>query len=308
MLGLIVIFIFTLYLAFLFPIRRKQPAEAETDPKIDSQMKKLWTIAQDSMKARKPMRAEKALLTILKFDEKNAAAYNRLGILYAKGEKFDEAIECFEIAQSLDNNASSLHNAGLIYLETGAYEKAEMAFKQALELEGDVPARFMALAKAEEKLGNRKAAIEALEAAYDLDHTTSTLRQILALYESAGDTEQIAATTARIEAQIAENAKAAESARRSRIRAAYRKANKNNEERNIPKTPVQRTRRLARPSLRRTAEAASPRPAPAVKAAVKTTKTSSPASVRRVRLVRTRVKPGAASQPRKRVRKPVKIQ
>ncbi|MBR3177803.1 tetratricopeptide repeat protein [Candidatus Saccharibacteria bacterium] len=205
MLGILIILVFTVYLAFFFREKQVKKKKEKVDPKIDTQMKKLWSIAQDSMREKKPVRAEKALLTILKFDETNAAAYNRLGILYAKGQKFDEAIECFEIAQSLDNNPSSLHNAGLIYLETGAYEKAAMAFRQALEMEGDVPARFLALAKAEEKLGNRKAAIEALESAYDLDHTTATLRQILAIYESTGDAENATATIARIEAQIAEN-------------------------------------------------------------------------------------------------------
>ena len=205
MLGILIILVFTVHLAFFFREKQVEKKKEKVDPKIDTQMKKLWSIAQDSMREKKPVRAEKALLTILKFDETNAAAYNRLGILYAKGQKFDEAIECFEIAQSLDNNPSSLHNAGLIYLETGAYEKAAMAFRQALEMEGDVPARFLALAKAEEKLGNRKAAIEALESGYDLDHTTTTLRQILAIYESTGDTENATATIARIEAQIAEN-------------------------------------------------------------------------------------------------------
>lgn len=205
MLGILIILVFTVYLAFFFREKQVEKKKEKVDPKIDTQMKKLWSIAQDSMREKKPIRAEKALLTILKFDETNAAAYNRLGILYAKSQKFDEAIECFEIAQSLDNNPSSLHNVGLIYLETGAYEKAAMAFHQALEMEGDVPARYLALAKAEEKLGNRKAAIEALEAAYDLDHTTTTLRQILAIYESTGDTENATATIARIEAQIAEN-------------------------------------------------------------------------------------------------------
>lgn len=205
MLGILIILVFTVYLAFFFREKQVEKKKEKVDPKIDTQMKKLWSIAQDSMREKKPVRAEKALLTILKFDETNAAAYNRLGILYAKGQKFDEAIECFEIAQSLDNNPSSLHNVGLIYLETGAFEKAAMAFRQALEMEGDVPARYLALAKAEEKLGNRKAAIEALEAAYDLDHTTTTLRQILAIYESTGDTENATATIARIEAQIAEN-------------------------------------------------------------------------------------------------------
>jgi len=226
MLGIFLIFIVALYLAFLSPLLHREKDE-EKDPKFESQMKKLWSIAQSSMREKKTVRAEKALLTILKFDEKNAAAYNRLGILYAKSQHFDDAIECFEIAQSLDNNASSLHNVGLIYLETGAYEKAVMAFHQALELEGDVPARFIALAKAEEKLGNRKNAIEALENAYDLDHSTTTLRQILAIYEAAGDTENITATTARIEARIAEAAKEKENAARTKRVATRRAAERN---------------------------------------------------------------------------------
>lgn len=206
MIGIIIILLFCAYLVFLFPDTPKPEKKPTHSAKYTAQMRKLWQIAQDSMKERKPLRAEKALLTILKFDEKNAAAYNRLGILYAKSQKFDEAIECFEIAQSLDDNPSSLHNVGLIYLETGAYEKAAMAFEQALKIEGDLPARFIALAKAKEKLGKRKEAIDALESAYELDRSATTLRQILAIYESAGDTENIAATTARIEHHITDSA------------------------------------------------------------------------------------------------------
>ncbi len=239
MLGIVLILLFCAYLAFIFPTYDKSKDEPKKDPKFESQMKKLWSIAQSSMRDRKPVRAEKALLTILKFDEKNAAAYNRLGILYAKSQRFDEAIECFEIAQSLDNNASSLHNVGLIYLETGAYEKAAMAFRQALEIEGDLPARYIALAKAEEKMGNRKNAIEALEAAYDLDHSTSTLRQILAIYETAEDAENIATTTARIEAQIAEDAKRRKP--RARAHAPTR------QERRVIKRPVRSTVPQPRP-------------------------------------------------------------
>jgi len=202
MIAVIAILIFTGYLCFFFPLEAKEKKEEEKSVKYSPQMKKLWQVAQTSMKERKPFRAEKALLTILKFDEKNAAAYNRLGILYAKGQKYDEAVECFEIAQSLDNNPASIHNAGLIYLETGAYEKAAMAFRQAIALEGDVPSRHIALAKAEEKMGNTKKAIEALESSFELDPKVSTLRQILAIYEDNGDTEAATATAARIEEQI----------------------------------------------------------------------------------------------------------
>lgn len=204
MLGIALLIILSLWLAFLYPIIERRPAEAPKSDRYNLQMKKLWSAAQTSMREHKPLRAEKALLTILKFDEKNAAAYNRLGILYAKEQKFDEAIECFEIAQSLDNNPSSLHNVGLIYLETGAYEKAAMAFEQAISLENTLPARYIALAKAREKLGQTKAAVDALEQAYNLDHALSTLRQILALHEAAGDTAGVTDTTARIEARLAE--------------------------------------------------------------------------------------------------------
>ncbi len=205
MLGVFLLIIFTVFLAFFFRDEPKKEKEKPRSPKYTAQMRKLWSIAQTSMKERKPLRAEKALLTILKFDQKNAAAYNRLGILYAREQKFDDAIECFEIAQSLDDNPSSLHNAGLIYLETGAYEKAELAFEQALAIEGDLPARYIALAKAKEKLGRRKEAIAALESAYELDHSTTTLRQMLAIHEAAGDIEAVSATAARIEQQIADD-------------------------------------------------------------------------------------------------------
>lgn len=207
MIAIFAIMFFTLYLVFFFPMEEKPKKEEIKSPKYSAQMKKLWQIAQTSMKERKPFKAEKALLTILKFDEKNAAAYNRLGILYAKSQKYDEAVECFEIAQSLDNNPASIHNAGLIYFETGAYEKAEMAFQQAISLEGDVPGRYIALAKAEEKLGKRKKAIEALENAYELDPRVTTLRQMLTIYEDMDDAEGATAMSARIEEQIArENA------------------------------------------------------------------------------------------------------
>ncbi|MBR2753757.1 tetratricopeptide repeat protein [Candidatus Saccharibacteria bacterium] len=203
MIAVFAILFFTIYLVFFFPLEAKPEKTEQKSPKYSAQMKKLWQIAQTSMKERKPFRAEKALLTILKFDEKNAAAYNRLGILYAKGQKYDEAVECFEIAQSLDNNPASIHNAGLIYLETGAYEKAGMAFRQAIALEGDVPARYIALAKAEEKMGRPKKAVEALENAFELDPKVSTLRQILTIYEESGDVEAATATAARVEEQIA---------------------------------------------------------------------------------------------------------
>jgi Putative Zn-dependent protease, contains TPR repeats len=198
MIGIILIATMCVFITFFMPERDEN--ENDKLPSIlSNQLDKLWKIAQDAIKEQKVLRAEKALLTILKFDEKNAAAYNRLGILYSKQRQFNEAIECFEIAQSLDNNASSLHNAGLIYLETGNFEKAAQAFEQALELENDLPNRYIAYAKAQENLSNFKKAIEALEAAFILDKSPQILRQIIQIYTLDEDSEMVEETKIRLE-------------------------------------------------------------------------------------------------------------
>jgi tetratricopeptide (TPR) repeat protein len=162
---------------------------ADIPLKISEKLERLWEVAQESLREKKYLRAEKALLTILRVDERNATAYNRLGILYAKQQAFKDAIECFEIAQSLEPSASSLHNVGLIYYETGSYEKAALAFEQALDMESDLSSRYIAYAKVQEKLGRNKKMIESLEKAVELDPIPQTLNILADAYESDGQTE-----------------------------------------------------------------------------------------------------------------------
>lgn len=151
---------------------------------FSDRLDKLWVIAQEALQDKKYLRAEKALLTILRVDERNATAYNRLGILYAKQKEYNDAIECFEIAQSLEPNASSLHNVGLIYYETNKLDKALLAFEQALEMESNVPARYIAYAKVQEKLGHIKKAIQALEKALQIERTPQALRTLADVYQA----------------------------------------------------------------------------------------------------------------------------
>jgi tetratricopeptide (TPR) repeat protein len=162
---------------------------ADIPVKLSEKLDQLWSIAQESLQTKKYLRAEKALLTILRIDERNASAYNRLGILYAKQRSLKDAIECFEIAQSLEPNASSLHNVGLIYFETRNYDKAALAFEQALAIDGDLASRHIAYAKVQEKLGNEKKMIESLEEAVALDPIPQTLNILADAYERTGQTE-----------------------------------------------------------------------------------------------------------------------
>lgn len=187
MLGLLILILLGVWAVY----QRQTVAEVVSDlpSKLSDKLDQLWMIAQTSLQDRKYLRAEKALLTILRVDERNASAYNRLGILYAKQQQYKEAIECFEIAQSLEPSASSLHNVGLIYFETQKYDKAALAFEQALAIDSDLAARHIAYAKVQEKLGNDKKMIDSLERAIELDPIPQTLTILADAYERTGDAE-----------------------------------------------------------------------------------------------------------------------
>lgn len=166
--------------------------------KLSDKLGQLWNIAHQGMRENRLVRAEKALLTILKIDQKNAAAYNRLGILYAKQKEYKDAIDCFEIASSIEVSASSLHNLGLIYYETENYGKAATAFEQALKLEDGLAARHIAYAKVQEKLGNNKLMIQELEKAVELEPTKESLTLLMHAYQDHDMPEEAKKVEARV--------------------------------------------------------------------------------------------------------------
>lgn len=170
----------------LYNTRHHEDELRSASRKIGERLGKLWDIAHQSMRESRFLRAEKALLTILKIDERNAAAYNRLGILYAKQKEYRDAIDCFEIASSIEATPSSLHNLGLIYYETENYAKAAIAFEKALGLEEKLAARHIAYAKVQEKLGNDKLMIQALNRATELEPSQETYELLEKAYRDRG--------------------------------------------------------------------------------------------------------------------------
>lgn len=201
MLGLILLIVLGIWV--LMYQKTTDPLAADLPTRLASRMDKLWEVAHESLRDRKYLRAEKALLTILRIEERNATAYNRLGILYAKQHAYDDAIECFEIAQSLESSASSLHNVGLIYYETEQYAKAALAFEQALEMQNDLAARHIAYAKVQEKLGNHKKMIAALERAVELEPNTQSLSILADAYERDAQYDLAEAIRGKIESMVA---------------------------------------------------------------------------------------------------------
>ena len=183
--------------------------------RVSDRMGKLWDIVHQGMRENRLLRAEKALLTILKIDEKNAAAYNRLGILYAKQKEFKDAIDCFEIACSIEPTASSLHNLGLIFYETENYQKSVTAFDEALKLDDEMAARHIALAKALDKTGNEKRMISELERAAELEPTHETFTLLMRAYRDQGEAEKADLIEDKLKKMVTPSGK-----RRSRVRRA----------------------------------------------------------------------------------------
>lgn len=201
MFGLLAIAIIALYIV-LYRQRTVVVADSAS-VKFGDKLDKLWQVAQEALKDQKYLRAEKALLTILRVDERNATAYNRLGILYAKQQAYKDAIECFEIAQSLEPSASSLHNVGLIYLETDNLDKAALAFEQAMKMEPNMPARHIAYAKVLQKMDKNDKAIASLEKAVELERSVQSLRILAEAYDIAGKTDKSTVLKQEIETILA---------------------------------------------------------------------------------------------------------
>lgn len=185
LLALIAIGVWTVYTTG----SSEEQAEELVTKKVGDRLQRLWDDAFQSLKENKFLRAERALLTILRFDERNAGAYNRLGIIYAKQRSFQHAIECFEIAHSLEPNASTLHNLGLVYMEVGELQKAALTLESAMEDEDDVPVRYIAYAKVQEKLGNEKKMVDALEHAAKLQPNRQTYTLVADAYKKVGRDE-----------------------------------------------------------------------------------------------------------------------
>ncbi len=177
-----------------------QPLDVHSQ-RTATRLERLWKMALVSMRDHKYIPAEKALLTILRIDHKNAPAYNRLGILYAKQQNFDDSIECFEIASSIDRKPSSLHNLGLIYYETKQYDKAAAAFEKALSQE-PLAVRYIALAKAQQQLGQPDAMIDSLEKAVELEPNPQTYQLLIEGYKHVGRHQKAQALTQKLKTLI----------------------------------------------------------------------------------------------------------
>ena len=107
-----------------------------------------------------------------------------------------------KLRRQLLPSASSLHNVGLIYFETAHYEKAALAFEQALAIEDSLAARHIAYAKVQEKLGHPKKMIESLEKAVQIDPSVQSYHILADAYSRIGEEDKAKEIRERIAAAV----------------------------------------------------------------------------------------------------------
>lgn len=199
MLGLLTLTVFS-SIAFTVIKHQKRPTTREValPPKTNKKLKQLWSITNKAIKGKKYLAAEKALISILKIDHKNSAAYNRLGIVYAKQKNLEDAQECFEIASTLAPSPSNLHNLGLIYYELRKYEKAAIAFERAIDLEPST-SRYIAYAKSFQKMNNMRQVIDTLEKALNHEEHPEVLSMLSEAYIIIGNDRAALEARSRLE-------------------------------------------------------------------------------------------------------------
>ncbi len=177
------IFVFLAGLAAWWSINyfHRYGREDISSPKTSDRLNKLWGYVDKAFRAGRFRAMEKALLAILRVDHKNTSAYNRLGMLYARGGNYPDAIDCFTIASSLTPTVATLYNLGLVQYEVGNYREAAHAFERVVDLEPDVK-RYIAYAKASSKIGNNRRVVEVLEKVVELEPTAQHWEMLAAAY------------------------------------------------------------------------------------------------------------------------------
>lgn len=155
-------------------------------PKQSQRISRLWEYFEMTSRRQNWDAAERSLLQILKYDHKNTAAYNQLGMIYVRSERFEDAIACFDIASSLAPSVASLYNLGLVHFRTGNLEEAASALQKVVDLE-PTSKRMLVFARVLQQLGEHKKVVDVLRRAVDMDPNERNLTYLAEAYD---DTKQ----------------------------------------------------------------------------------------------------------------------
>jgi tetratricopeptide (TPR) repeat protein len=110
--------------------------------------------------------AEKILIQALALNPAAVEAYNKLGMIYLRQEKFNKAENIFrKLILTISDEAAFFSNLGLALYRQGKLEEATGHYKKAIDLDNSRAGRFFSLAQIFRELGEAESALSHLRQA-----------------------------------------------------------------------------------------------------------------------------------------------
>ena len=108
------------------------------------------------------------------------------GSMYARMERYEEALDCFNRARALGEDYLVCFNIGSVYYRMGQYKKSILALDTARKMRGDYPAVSLLMGLGFSRLGNVKAAETCFRAVlnHDPDNGIALTALSIMYYES----------------------------------------------------------------------------------------------------------------------------
>ncbi len=138
-----------------------EPDLPEAEPQKDPEER--FAEALTLMKQRKMAEAEAAFIVLAQEFPDATGPHTNLGIIFAKTNRDDAAIQAFTRAASADgSNASAFNWIGILNRKIGNYERARQSFEKAIEVKPDYAAALINLGLLlEQSMNQPEAAIAA---------------------------------------------------------------------------------------------------------------------------------------------------
>lgn len=142
-----------------------------------------FTLAKIHDDAGRWREAEQGFLNAIRIDPKDIPARNRLGLLYSKLKRWEEAEAAFRSVLAIRVDAKTLNNLGLLYLQKGDFQAAEDRYKEALQAEPGMMEARANLGYLYMKQGKLDSAEEQLRLALQADPENAGIQRLWKLLQ-----------------------------------------------------------------------------------------------------------------------------
>lgn len=185
------IIVFLATIALVIMVVKKLPVDLAPETKSaesDDKEKSLREKADEFIEEGQLRKAENVLLRMIADDPDDAAAYNKLGMIYLKEKNYRDARASLKQALKLEPDSDTFYNnLGLLYYQKGDYDEAIEAYERSVEIDNKIPSRLVNLGLAYFMVKKYRKAADHFEKALILDPRNESYADLLKQAEEKMD-------------------------------------------------------------------------------------------------------------------------